>query len=408
MFNERFIIISQAPTFAIEAGFLSQLLTRGFAVTVITNQVSAHDSLKNKADILSCNVLNPLDVISKINSSHIKPVAIFSNSDHLQASTAIVAEFYNLPSKPWSTCVLVKNKSLMRQELLEYKLSNIWQYTINSLDDFNHILDKLTYPLVAKPCFGVASFGVKKILSQAELVEYYNYYWKSQEFNQPEVDQNQNPLILEKYVSGSIYSLETIGDNQNLYSLGGFKTKVSNPPYFIETGAKWVPNFSKEIQDKLIYILSELGIAFGACHTEFVIDENNEVEIIEINYRSAGDQKEFILNNIFSKQYFDRIIDVYLGKNISMLTLKFHVAEVSYLIAENEGVIIKSPDYLLYEDIVQNTCFVPIKHAGENIKITNSNKDYLGIFHVVGVDEQSVKAANIQGQKKINWEIAYA
>ncbi len=408
MQKERFVIISYVPTLAVENGFLPQLLLRGLSVTILTDHNLEHASLSDKVEVLSCNVSNPIDVITTIHNNNIKPLAIFSNSDHLQASTSVVAEFYKLPTKSWSACLLAKNKSLMRQKLLDYNLSNIWQYTIQDVNDLNNILCDLDYPLVAKPCCGVASLGVKKIFSQAELVEYYNYFWKNNELSQTAIDHTKNALILEKYVSGDIYSLETLGDSQNLCVLGGFKAKLSEPPYFIETGAKWISSFPRSIQDKLTYSLKKLDINFGSCHTEFSVDDNDNVEIIEINYRSAGDQKEFILNNIYSKQYFNAVIDVYLGKKISPLTARFNASEISYLVAQSEGVITESPDYLSFESIDLNTCFIPIKNRGDAIEITNSNKDYLGIFHVSGTDEQSVHNINNQRQKELNWEIAHA
>ena len=50
-------------------------------------------------------------------AAHHPPDVIFSNSDHLQAETALAAAYFGLPAKDWRACLTAKNKALMRRAL---------------------------------------------------------------------------------------------------------------------------------------------------------------------------------------------------------------------------------------------------------------------------------------------------
>lgn len=406
--ERKFVIISHVPTKAVDEGFIPSIFEKGLSVILLTDKDIAHAHLTKeyaeKINIIRCDVFNPISIINTLNDYQISPIAIFSNSDHLQSATSIAASFYKLPTKSWKCTQITKNKSLMRQILSRNNLSNIWQYTINNHDMLNSIIEKLTYPLIAKPCLGVASIGVKKIDSQLELIDYVRRSWSSNK----NAMLNQTSILLEKYVNGIIYSLETIGNGEEIQILGGFQTRLSQLPYFIEIGAQWHKNFPFEINQQLLNKLKCLGVNFGSCHTEFVIDrESNMVDIIEVNYRSAGDQKEFILELLHANQYFNTIIDLYLGKKDINLKPIFNAAEIEYLLPNQSGFLKKSPKSYSIVNNLSISSFVSLKNAGEIISKTNSNEDYLGILHTISQDPVAVKKILNQQKYNLEWEIDY-
>ncbi|CEJ46729.1 hypothetical protein XAB3213_3610016 [Xanthomonas citri pv. bilvae] len=67
--------------------------------------------------VIECDVFNPLGVLDVLHDADIAPRAVFSNSDHLQTSTALVAAALGLPGKDWQVCYAAKNKAAMRQRL---------------------------------------------------------------------------------------------------------------------------------------------------------------------------------------------------------------------------------------------------------------------------------------------------
>ena len=54
------------------------------------------------------------------------PDAIVSNSDHLQAQTALAAAYLDLPGKDWCSALRAKNKAIEIKENLDDQLPRIW------------------------------------------------------------------------------------------------------------------------------------------------------------------------------------------------------------------------------------------------------------------------------------------
>lgn len=395
-----FVVITHVPTVAINNGFLPKILDFGYQVVLLTDKYDEHQEIlekyQNQIKLIKANVFNPLDIITKINQYHIEPVAVFSNSDHLQASTSIVAQFYQLPRKTWQSAIIAKNKSMMRQTLKEKQLSNIWHYHLSNNEDLNKIIDHIHFPIIAKPSFGVASIHVEKIKNKTELNNYCDKIWQ---------ENAETIILLEAFIEGDIFSIETLGDGKNIQVLGGFKTEITQPPYFIETGAKWLNKFDYKISDQLIKLLSALNITFGACHTEFCII-NDKVEIIEINYRSVGDYKEFLLNELYGN-YFETVIDLYLGKELASLNLKYPNALIEYIPATKNGFLKNMPN----EEMIENEAITyhinHFKEINSQIKLNFSNKDYLSSIRLYSQNQsQDDLIQKLESLKEnLRWEI---
>ncbi|MFB8829765.1 hypothetical protein ACE0DR_11515 [Azotobacter sp. CWF10] len=65
-------------------------------------------------------------VIELLHAHGQRPRAVFSNSDHLQTSCALVAEAFDCPGKDWLICHAAKNKAEMRERLQRLGLPGPW------------------------------------------------------------------------------------------------------------------------------------------------------------------------------------------------------------------------------------------------------------------------------------------
>src|SRR2546429_4340390 len=83
--------------------------------------------------------------------------AVFSNSDHLQAQTALAADYFGLPGKDWRSCLRAKNKPLMRRRLAETGAEKV---TPTEIAAGGKPPAGLPHPVGLKPAEGGASEGV--------------------------------------------------------------------------------------------------------------------------------------------------------------------------------------------------------------------------------------------------------
>ena len=403
------VLISHVVNDAVIEGFIPALLesmnTPDSQLIIMTDHKDSHmDALINmpfgaQISILECDVFNPLAIIDTLNNYHILPNLVFSNSDHLQASTAVVADFFNLPSKDWRHCIVFKDKHLTRKQLDSADLYKP-TYQLLSAKDLN--LDTLTigFPVVAKPKQGVASMHVQLCMDKNELITYCQDFWQSTTI----------PILLESYISGTLITLETLGDGETLVAVGGFEVTLTEPPHFVELDAVWNTPLCLQYRDTCLSILQDIGVGLGVCHSEFIVTPKGEVHLVEINYRSIGDGREFLLNDMSHYPWFDTIVRLHQGVKIAELEAEFgqlaiHThARIHYITTPQSGTIRSAPASFKKQTQQSVIIHQPLKKKHQTIQRTHSNKDYLSRLLAYSDCANTVDAVLKDAIKDLQWQ----
>jgi len=400
MHNQELILLTHVTTESVNDGFLPAARNLGLSPVLLTDQAEAHRKHFSQNGlpaypeaIIACDVFNPLAVIEAISRRGQKPAAIFSNSDHLQTSTAIVAEYFGLPGKNWQVTYRAKNKAEMRSYLSEQGIETVRYAVASELESLAKAAAELGFPCVVKPREGVASQEVGLVRDYAELAAHCQAVWQSRP---------GQVMLLEEYLEGPLCTLETLGDGKGLQALGGFHVRLSAPPHFVELEADWSSELAK--QQEVLNQIVRFGIGFGSCHTEFVLTAQGP-RLIEINYRCIGDRRDFLLEQTLGIPLFETVLRLHLGESLSALPLVPRAAAIRYLTPSADGQIVTAPMPFSRRDEAVDIGLSVLRQAGESIMITHSNKDYLGVLTGVGADADTVHQALAQARAGLAWEI---
>jgi biotin carboxylase len=398
--NQELILMTHVSTESVNDGFLPAARRLGLTPVLLTDQAEAHRQHFSQSGlpaypdaIIACDVFNPLAVIEAITRRGQKPAAIFSNSDHLQTSTAIVADYFRLPGKNWHVTYRAKNKVEMRSYLSQQGIETIRYAVASELESLAKAAAEVGFPCVVKPREGVASQEVGLTRDYAELAAHCQLVWQARP---------GQVMLLEEYIAGPLCTLETLGDGKGLQALGGFHVRLSAPPHFVELEADWSSELAK--QQEVLNRIVRFGIGFGACHTEFVLTTQGP-RLIEINYRSIGDRRDFLLEQTLGIPLFETVLRLHLGQPLSALPLTPRAAAIRYLTPLANGQIISSPTPFSRSSGAVDIGLRVLRQAGETIMITHSNKDYLGVLTGVGTDTDTVHEALAQASADLAWEI---
>lgn len=397
------IINAHVPTDSVNQGFIPAAKSLGLSVILLTDCAQAHrehfakqDLLACPDEIIACDVFNPLAVIDAITSRQQPPTAIFSNSDHLQSSTALAAEYFGLPGKDWQTTYRAKNKAEMRKRLATLDIDTLWHAVVCNAKDLKKIQHDVPLPCIVKPREGVASQNVSMARNHEELYAHCAAIW---------AEHAGQTLLIEEYIDGPLYTLETLGDGKDLIVLGGFQVKLTPPPYFVELDAVWGTGLPAQIETQVLEMVRQFGIGFGACHTEFVMSKSGP-RLIEINYRNIGDYREFLLCDVLQIPLFEKVLRLYLGEPLPNIQVSNNAAWIRYFTASEAGRLNHVPDgFTLSEEALKLT-YLPLRKVGDTIRLTNSNKDYLGVLRGSGACAQQLAIAMDRASQSLNWEIA--
>jgi biotin carboxylase len=380
----RLYLVAGKVTDSVTHGFLPAAAALGLDVTVLTDRPADHtEAYAGGVEIVACDVSDFRAVIDRVAGA---PGAIFSNSDHLQAPTALAAAYFGLPGKDWRAATRTKNKALMRRHLA-------------GLDPvFTAPADEVPadapYPLVLKPREGVASEDVVLVADAAELAARRRRITPD------------GPLIVEEYLPGELRTVETVGDGREIRVLGSFRTTLSPPPYFTELRMAWAPPPPETGQ--VLRQLTALGVGFGACHTEFVVHEGR-ARLIEVNYRMIGDHCDLLLADVLEIPVFEHVLRLHLGEQ-----LQDHVetgneaprhAVVDYVIADRSGTLGEVPGAVDHAEGGVRLSYRPQRRPGDSITVTLTNRDYLGTIRAVGPDPHRVEACVAGFRSAHAWEI---
>ncbi|MBT2524421.1 ATP-grasp domain-containing protein [Streptomyces sp. ISL-99] len=381
----RMYLLALNPTDSVSEGFLPAARRLGIDITLLTDQPEPHRRTAADIEILECDVRDYRAVITRI-ATHHPADAVFTNSDHLQTQAALAAAYFGLPAKDWRATLRAKDKAEMRRHLAAAGADCVWSAELAAGQDPAELTARpVPYPCVVKPREGVASEDVVLAATDDELVQ----RCKEIQARRPEA-----ALVVEEYLAGELYTLETLGDGRLRHVLGGFHTELSPPPYFIETRLTYVPAHPEPVVAQVLAQLDALGVGFGACHTEFVVHEGR-ARIIEVNYRVIGDQCDLVLQELLGIPLFEHILRTHLGEPLpdDLGARSDGRARMDYPCAERAGTLTAAPAAAdLTVDGVRLT-YRPLREVGERHEIHHTNRDYVGVVRAVGTDQGAVDRA---------------
>ncbi|MFE0257431.1 acetyl-CoA carboxylase biotin carboxylase subunit family protein [Streptomyces sp. NPDC059010] len=388
----RLYLLALNPTDAVTEGFLPAAARLGLDVTVLTDQPDAHRRAHPDIEVLECDVRDFRAVITRI-STHHKPDAVFTNSDHLQTQAALAAAYFELPGKDWRATLRCKDKAEMRRRLAAAGVDTVWSAELTE-----PVAPAGTpYPCVLKPREGVASEDVVLVEGAEELVAH------AKEILERRPDA---VLVVEEYLPGELYTLETLGDGHVRHVLGGFHTELSPPPYFIEERLTFVPAHPEPVVAQVLAQLDALGVGFGACHTEFVVHDGR-ARIIEVNYRAIGDQCDLLLARLLRIPLFEHILRTHLGKPLpaDLGARRDGAARLEYPCADRAGTLVGAPAAADLDVDGVHLTYRPLRVVGERHELYMTNRDYLGVLRATGTDQRTVDRAVAAFLAERQWEI---
>ena len=388
-------VVALNPTDSVTDGFLPAAAALGLDVLLLTDQPDAHRRAYqglSPAEIVGCDVRDHRAIIDEL-TRRPAPAAVFSNSDHLQTQTALAAAYAGRPAKDWRATLRAKNKALLRRHLTAHGIDVVWSRELRPGD----AVADAPFPCVLKPREGVASENVVLVGNERELDLAARDIWR----RDPDL-----PLVLEEFLAGQLHSLETIGDGHLPRVIGGFRTTLSDPPYFVERSTVYDPAPPPTHVRTVLAHLAALGVGFGACHTEYVV-AGDRVRLIEVNYRIVGDQGDLLLADVTGLPLHEYVLRVHLGEPLpaTLPVRRDRHARIDWPCADRAGRLVSAPPPSDTRADGVTQAYRPLRDTGTERPLTNTNRDYLGVLRTTGPDQTTVDNAAAAFLAEHHWDV---
>ena len=245
----------------------------------------------------------------------IKPDAVISDQcDYSYFAQAYLANLFNLPGPNIQEAQISCNKILQRKLGKSKGINQPKFLLVKSPNDLEDASDYVGFPLIIKPIDNRGSFGVKKVLNKKEL---YQVFFDSMQYSRSKL------LLLEEFVEGLEITIDGFCFNDGgcvSLTCGSKKKEVGDLPVATDIiyPAEINPLLRKDIMNLNEEINNKLGYKFGMTHSEYILDANNDLFLIESANRGGGCYtSQFIVNECSGLDIVQSYIDSALGLGIN-------------------------------------------------------------------------------------------
>ena len=243
----------------------------------------------------------------------IKPSAVCSIASDLAVITVnYLADKLGLVGNDPAYSTICTNKYEMRKAFKENGVK-VPQF-IHVQENEKYDISSFEFPIIVKPTDRSGSRGVTKVEKiedlDAAIKNSIGYSFEKK-------------AIVEEYIDGPEYSCECISYKGKHNFLTVTKKYTTGAPHFIETAHKQPSDLTDEqiekVKEEVFKGLDSLHVEYGPSHSEFKVDKNGDIRIIEIGARMGGDCIGSDLVKISTGyDFIDLTLDVALGKELKL------------------------------------------------------------------------------------------
>lgn len=280
-----------------------------------------------------------LDICRKIQPDAVATIG----SDLANITVQYLAEKLGLPGNSRECIQNSTNKASMRLAFQEAGIPVPFFKTVEEGEKFS----PQSYPVIVKPTDRSGSRAITKVYKEEDLAGAV-FSAAAQSF--------EKKAIIEEYIEGAEYSVETISYEGRHTCLAVTKKYTTGSPHYIEVShiqpAPLTEKMENRIKEIVFKALDALGIVCGAAHSELRISKKGEIRIIEIGSRMGGDCIGSDLVPLSTGQDFvGMVVDTASGKPPVLKEADRHVAAIRFLMNENDEKLLaelqeKHPDKL--------------------------------------------------------------
>jgi len=246
--------------------------------------------------------------------------------DQANVTACYVSEKLGLPH-PYSyeTALLITNKQLMKQRMLEYGIPTSRFYKINSVSDISDMT--LTYPVIVKPSDNNSSKGIHKVTRKADLPRFCEIALQLSRCNE---------AIVEEFIEGQEVGVDCfIKDKSPTILITKERRKIKSIENDVQQifGCFWPASLSSNIENKFVEIARKIAYSFNLNNTPLMIQaivHEDEINVIEFAGRYGGGESFRIIKLSTEFDTTQSAIDSFLGNDVELNNVP-----PKYIYAEN-------------------------------------------------------------------------
>lgn len=376
----------------IGAGFLQDFVIQkvksmGYqAITVDANPASIGFCHADKYKVI--NIVDEEACLAYAKEEKIDGV-LTAATDYGVLTAAYIAKELGLPGLNYEVAKLIKNKYQVRKRLSESKVDDTEQvYEVCENTDLAALVEKLSFPVMVKPCDGSGSRGVARIDEASQFADACKNAMAASITHRAEI---------ETFITGREYGAESLVVNGEVHVLGIMRKWMTTPPYYAELGHAIPSGLDEEVEKKVVECVKKaitaLGINSGPVNMDLLVTEDNKVYMVDVGARMGGNLiGSHIVPYGTGIDYMGNMIKNAVGDTVDLRPATKPATVATRLLAFKSGKIAKLLDF----ESIEQKYDVEIHHhleVGQAVREYHTNLDGCG-YIVAKADHVESAGAN--------------
>ncbi len=255
----------------------------GYEAIIINNNPETVSTDYTTADKLYFEPLTPEDVMNIIEFE--KPdgvIASLGGQTAINLAEPLVARGVKIIGTDCAAIERAENRDSFEKVLQELDIPQPQGKAVTNIEDGVAAAANIGYPVLVRPSFVLGGRAMQIVANEEQL----RHYLKTA----VEIDEDK-PVLVDKYIQGKEVEIDAICDGVDVF-IPGIMELVERTGIHSGDSISVYPTFSisDKVKGTILRYAKKLGLGIGIIglfNIQFIVDDNDDVYIIEVNPRSS-------------------------------------------------------------------------------------------------------------------------
>lgn len=255
----------------------------GSEAIIINNNPETVSTDYTTSDKLYFEPLYPEDVMNIIEME--KPegvIAILGGQTAINLAETLMEFGVKIIGTDCEAIEKAENRDAFENLLLELSIPRPEGVAVTNIEDGVKAAEKIGYPVLVRPSFVLGGRAMQIVSKEADM----RHYLKTA----VEVDEDK-PVLVDRYIKGKEVEVDAICDGTDVFVPGIMELVERTGVHSGDSISIYPPfSISDRVKGKILQYTKKLGLGIGIVglfNIQFIVDEDDEVYIIEVNPRSS-------------------------------------------------------------------------------------------------------------------------
>ena len=255
----------------------------GYEAIIINNNPETVSTDYTTADKLYFEPLTPEDVMNIIEFE--KPIGVIASlggQTAINLAEPLMKRGVKIIGTDCDAIERAENRDSFEKILEELNIPQPQGKAVTKIEDGIKAASEIGYPVLVRPSFVLGGRAMQIVANEEQLRQYLK--------TAVEIDEDK-PVLVDKYIQGKEVEVDAICDGKDVF-VPGIMELVERTGIHSGDSISVYPTFSisDKVRGTILQYAKKLGLGIGIIglyNIQFIVDENDNVFIIEVNPRSS-------------------------------------------------------------------------------------------------------------------------